>query len=150
MVETMSATITFDEMERSADRTLAVALWARHVSGWISGVVLFAAFHATLRGLLRALSGGTKLASLTDAQAADLAVRLREIHEQLSHVLDHRRMRVLRTKPVFPRLISSLEEDTEDLNDIIENLVLAGDREFRSLISDCVQHLPLAEPVGRL
>ncbi|MGA8530918.1 MAG: hypothetical protein WB622_14475 [Acidobacteriaceae bacterium] len=146
----MSATITFDEMERSADRTLAVALWARHVRGWISGIVFFAALHAALRGLLRSLSADTRLAALTDSQATELTARLREIHENLSHVLDHHGMRVLRTKPVFSMLISSLEEDTEDLYDIIENLVLAGDKEFRSLISDCIRHLPSAEPVGRL
>lgn len=150
MVETMSATITFDEMERNADRTLAVALWARHVSGWISGIVLFAALHGALRALLRSLSAGTRLTTLSDAQAAELASRLREIHEQLSHVLNHRGMQILRAKPIFSKLISSLEEDTEDLYDIIENLVLAADKDFRSLISDCVQHLPSAEPVGRL
>lgn len=149
----MSTTITFDQMERNADRTLAVALWARHVSGLISCITLFAILHATLRGLLRSLQSGERLATLTDEQAVELAGKLRELHSHLAYVLDHRGMCALRTKRVFSRLIASLEEDTEDLYDVIENLVLSSNREFRSLISDCIQSLSTAErsePVGQL
>lgn len=149
----MSTTITFDQMERNADRTLAVALWARHVSGVISCITLFAILHTTLRGLLRSLRGGERLASLSGKQSVELADKLRELHSHLAYVLDHRGMCILRTKPIFSRLIASLEEDTEDLYDVIENLVLSNNREFRSLISDCVESLSSverSEPVGQL
>ena len=69
------------------------------------------------------------------------------------YVLDHDGMQSLSSKPVFPRLISSLEDDTEDLYDIIENLTFSGSKEFRALVSDCVQHLTSVkspEPVGHL
>jgi hypothetical protein len=152
-METMSTTLTFDEMERSADRTLAVALWARHVSGLISCITLFAILHTALRGLLRSLRSGERLSALTDREAGELADKLRELHLHLAYVLEVRGMHTLRTKPIFASLIASLEEDTEDLYDIIENLVLSTSKEFRSLISDCIQSsssVERAEPVGQL
>jgi hypothetical protein len=62
-------------------------------------------------------------------------------------------MRSLKAKPLFSRFIDALEEDTEDLYDVIENLVFSNSREFRSLLGDCVQHLSTSdslEPVGHL
>jgi hypothetical protein len=149
----MNTSITFGQMERSADRTLAVALWARHVSGLITCATWFAVLHIALRGLLRSLSTDGRLNTLTDTQAMELVGRLRELHSQLMYVLDHRGMQKLKSRPVFPRFINSLEDDTEDLYDIIENLTLSNNKEFRSLISDCVQHLSSVnnpEPVGHL
>ena len=93
------------------------------------------------------------MASLTEEQSVELANKLRQLHSHLAYVLDHRGMCALRTKPIFSRLIASLEEDTEDLYDVIENLILSNNREFRSLISDCIQSLSPAEcsePVGQL
>ena len=149
----MSTTLTFDQMERNADRTLAVALWSRHVTGLVACVPWFGILHTTLRWLLRSLARGNHLGSLTDEQVSELAAKLREVHAQLTFLLDHRAMRSLKAKPLFSRFIDSLEEDTEDLYDVIENLVFSNSREFRSLLGDCVQHLSTSdslEPVGHL
>lgn len=149
----MSTTLTFDQMERNADRTLAVALWARHATGLAASIPWFGVLHTLLRHLLRSLAREGRLSSLSDSQALELAGRLRELHTQLMYLLDHWAMQKLKTKPFFSRLIESLEEDTEDLYDVIENLVLSSNKEFRTLLGDCINHLSSAdnpEPVARL
>lgn len=137
----MSATLTFDQMERRADRTFAVALWTRHVRSWLGCVVSFAILHYTLRTLLHSVDATGQLTALKEDQASELADKLRGVHAQLMYVLDLPEMADLKKKTIFSSFIGSLEEDTEDLYDVIENLAFSTNREFRSLISDCVQHL---------
>jgi hypothetical protein len=49
--------------------------------------------------------------------------------------------------------MSKIEERTEDLGDIIEDLVLSGDEQFKMLLSDCVKSISapvISELVGRM
>ena len=149
----MHTTLTFDQMERSADRTLAVVLWAKHVKHVTEGVVLFAILNQLLRSLVQSLSADDKLNSLSEPQVKELTSRLREIHEGLLQVLEHNAMCLLKRKALFKGSIVSIEESTEDLSDIIENLVLSCNSDFRAIVADAVQSISSAhsaEPVGRM
>jgi hypothetical protein len=148
----MNTTLTFDEMERSADRTLAVVLWAKHAGNFAVGVVLFAVLNETLRAFVRSLSS-EKLNSLSDGQAKELNGRLQEIHVQLMTVLDHNAICFLKRKKMFGWFITQLEKRAEDLSDIIEDLALSCNSEFRAIIADSVKSVSSAhsaEPVGRV
>jgi len=149
----MSTTLTFDQMERSADRTLAVVLWAKHVKYVTEGVVLFAFLNQLLRSLVRGLSADDKLNSLSEDQIKELTSTLREIHEGLLQVLEHNAMCLLKRKVLFKGSIASIEERAEDLSDIIENLVLSCNSDFRAIVADCVTSISSAhsaEPVARM
>ncbi len=149
----MTTSLTFDQMERSADRTLAVVLWAKHVKHITEGVFLFAILNQLLRSLVRSLSADDKLNSLSEDQVKELTSTLREIHDGLLQVLDHNAMCLLKRKVLFKASIASIEESAEDLSDIIENLVLSCNPDFRAIVADCVQSISSAqsaEPVGRM
>jgi hypothetical protein len=148
-----TATLTFDQMECSADRTLAVVLWVKHAKNLAVCVILLALLNEILRAFIRSLSVSGKLDSLSDEQAAELNTKLREIHQQLAKVLDHNTICLLRRKAMFKWFINQLEERSEDLSDIIENLALSCNSEFRAMIASCVKSVSpahSAEPVARL
>ncbi len=148
-----SATLTFDQAQRSADRTLAVVLFAKHVKHIAEGVVLFAVLSRVLRTMVRSFSTTEKeLNSVSDDKVLELTATLREIHSNLEGLLDHEAMREVRHKMLFKRSVDSIEESTEDVCDIIEDLALSCNKDFRDMISDCVTSVTsaraLAEPVG--
>src|SRR5580658_7265238 len=84
----MHTTVTFDQMERRAERTLGVALWAKHVKNVAEGTVLFAGLHTLLRSLVRSLSKDEKLNSLSDKELVELTASLTELHDHLASMLD--------------------------------------------------------------
>lgn len=144
--------ITFDQIERNADRTLAIVLLAKQAKNYATGLVLFAALHQLLRSLIRSLSN-EKMNSLSDEQAKELTATLQQIHAQLVGIIDHDSTCSLKRKSLFKPLIDGIEENTEDLCDIIEDLVLSCNQNFRTIVSDCVQSIVSvhsAEPVGRV
>ena len=144
--------ITFDEMEREADRTFALALWAKHASLFSQVVMLLTLISWALRGLVRSLSPD-RLNSLSTEQAIDLAKRLQETHEvmnQLSRVTDIHR---LSERAVIGPLLRSVQDSTENLGDIIEDLLLAENESFRQLVATSVQNLSQhssVETIGRM
>ncbi len=147
-----AATVTFDQMERRADRTLAVVLWAKHVKNVAEGAALFKILELVLRSLVHSLSADEKLSSLPDQQAQELMSKLEELHAQLVSVLDHHVTLSLSRKFLFRNSIRNIEENTEDLCDLLENLALSRNSDFRALVADCVKSISsaTAEPVGRV
>ncbi len=149
----MHTTMTFDQMERSADRTLAVVLWAKHVKNIAEGTVLFAATNALLRSLVRSLSRDEKLNSLSDKQAKELAASLTELYDHLASMLDQNGIVLMRRNSLFRGSIDGIEQSAEDLCDIIQDLKLSYNQDFRAIVADCVTSLSSAhpvEPVGRM
>jgi hypothetical protein len=148
-----TSAITFDQMEREADRTFALALWAKHASLFGQVVMLLTLVSWALRGLVRSLSSTDRLNSLTTEHAVELTKRLQETHEvltQLSRMTDIHR---LTERPVVGPLLRSVQDSTEDLGDIIEDLLLSENKEFRRLVASSVQTLsqhPPAETIGRM
>jgi hypothetical protein len=147
-----TSAITFDQMEREADRTFALALWAKHASVFGKVVMLLTLVSWALRGLVRSLSPD-KLNSLATEHALELTKRLQETHEvmtQLSRMTDIHR---LSERPVIGPLLRSVQDSTENLGDIIEDLLLSENEEFRGLVGSSVQilsqHSPV-ETIGRM
>jgi hypothetical protein len=149
----MHTTLTFDQMDRSADRTLAIVLWARHVKNVAEGTLLFATLNAFLRSLVRSLSRDEKLNSLSDEQTKELTLKLTELHTHLAEMLDHNGIVLLRRKSLFRGSIDGIEESAEDLCDIVHDLKLSYNQDFRAIVADCVTSISSAhttEPVGRM
>jgi len=149
----MTASITFDQMERNADRTLAVVLWAKHVKNIVLAALWFAVLNQALRSLVKSLSGSGKLNSLSDDQVKELTAKLQEIHEHARNILDHDAICFIRRTPLLKSRINRLEENVEDISDVIENLILSCNPEFRALVADCVQKVSSAhsaEPVAHM
>ena len=149
----MHTTLTFDQMERSADRTLAVVLWAKHAKNIAEGTVLFAALHRLLRSLVRGLSRDEKLNSLSDKEANELAANLTELYDHLASMLDHNGLTLMRRNSLFRGSIDGIERSAEDLCDIIQDLKLSCNQDFRAIVADCVTSLSSAhsvEPVGSM
>ena len=148
----MDSTLTFDQMERSADQTLAFVLWAKNVKNIALAAGWIALLDQVAKRLVKTLTQGEKLAKLSDEQATELAKRLQEIHAQLDFLLRRTTLAQWRTKMFFAASLDGIECSTEDLADIIEDLILSCNSDFRSMIVGCVGALPShsAELVGRM
>ena len=148
-----TATATFDQMERSADRTLALVLWAKNVKNMVLAAGWMALLDQTAKGLVKTLSHNEKLAGLSDEQAADLAKKLQEIHSQLDFLLRRNTVIQWRTKMLFAASLEGIAGSTEDLADIIEDLILSCNPKFRAMLVEGVKGLPSthsAELIGRM
>jgi hypothetical protein len=146
----MHTTLTFDQMERSADRTLAVVLWAKHVKNIAEGTVLFAAVHQLLRSLVRSLSKDEKLNALSDEQAKELAANLTDLYEHLAGMLDHNGIDLMRRNSLFRGSIDGIEKSAEDLFDIIQDLKLSCNPDFRAIVAECVTSISSTHSVDQV
>jgi hypothetical protein len=93
------------------------------------------------------------LNSLSDEQVKELTLTLAEIHEQLVCVLDHNAMCFLKRMALFKRPINGIENSAENLYDIIQDLKLSCNQDFRAIVADCVQSVTAAhsaDHVGRM
>jgi N-acyl-D-aspartate/D-glutamate deacylase len=141
-----AAAITFDQMERTADKTLAlagVAAWAKHARVRIFCSFVLQMVHKSLAHLVEALTP-EHLEVLTDEQALDLTKKLQHVHCYLTELLERAESKNLSRSFLFRDTLIGIDELTEDLGDIIEDLVLSNDQEFRSLLGECVDGLAAA------
>jgi hypothetical protein len=144
-----TATIAFDQIEREVDKTLAIVLWLKHRKYLLMCAVLFKVIQKALCELVKALSA-EKLESLSSEQISDLRKKLPEIYAALDQVLGFYAVQRLSTHALFRGSIRGLEEGAEDLSDIIEELELSGNKEFRSLLSECVVDITSKQQEGLL
>jgi hypothetical protein len=142
-----SAAATFDQIERSADRTLAIVLWAKHAKNIAAAALGVAIITQFVHSLVKSLSTD-KLNTLSREQAIELTKKLQTLHANLTRLLNVSSAARLSNKTLFQSSLQNLDDYTEDLGDIIENLVLSENEEFRSFVSDCVQGLSSAHSVG--
>jgi|SRR5581483_1245128 len=137
----------FEQIERRADRTLAVAYGFRHVRNIVLCTAALGIVNSALRRLLDKSLSPDKLEPLTQAQAAELTKKLQQLHAVLLAML-RACGPVLRSHFLFRKSITGLEASTEDLADIIEDLVLADNPKFRTLLKDSIQALSPVETAG--
>ncbi|MFB3815409.1 MAG: hypothetical protein ACE14L_14990 [Terriglobales bacterium] len=143
----MPAAITFDQMERSADRTLAAVYWAKHLENVVACAVGLTVLNRTLRRFVRSLDSGL-LESLTTEQAADLKTKLQTIHSNLASRLRECQTCAHSCNWISRAALKGIEASTEDIGDIIENLSFSRDPQFRSLLRDSVQ--AIADPAAHV
>lgn len=139
--------ITFDQLERSADNTLAWVLWAKAAKNALTCALIMAILSRLLQSFVASLTP-QRLTALSPEQAKDFKGRLQELHGHLMMLLRHRSCDVLRSSALFRSSILRLEDSSEDVGDIIEDLVLANNPQFTNLVGDCVEALSHAHAVG--
>jgi hypothetical protein len=144
-----TATMTFNQMETRAERTLALVLWAKHAHRVVKGAMLVTLVSRAVRGLVNSLTP-ERLESLTQKQTIELTKRLQEVHEALVELCRAAEKVNLSQHPIWRSPIRSVEESTEDLGDIIEDLVLSENEQFRQMIADCAQPRPQTVTAGTL
>jgi hypothetical protein len=146
---TPTATITFDQLERDIDRTRAYALLIRASQAYVE--CLYRTWRTT-NGLERLTKRMTAemLGRLTQKQAADLVLDLQELHQLTSDFSNSPEAARSRDIPVLAGLIRRFQERTEDLGDIIEDLTLMHDPDFKNLVSACTASLGLVDPHKQL
>ena len=132
--------ITFDQMERQADHTFALALFAKHASVATRIVMLMTLLAWAARSLVKTLSSD-RLESLTQEQGIELTKRLQETHGLLLTLCQSVERVRLHEKPFFAGAIHKLQESTEDLGDIIDDLILSENEQFRNLMASCTKNL---------
>jgi hypothetical protein len=139
-IEMNTSAITFDQLESSTDTTLAWVLWGKRANNMLWAAILLVIVRTTLARLVRGLTAD-RLNTLSTEQVGELKKSLQELHAHLVYMLRHRNCDDLKSSSLFRSSICSLTESTEDLGDIIEDLALASNPQFNTLVSDCVQAL---------
>lgn len=139
----MSASATtFDQLDSSADNTLAWVLWAKNAKNTVVAAAAIALLNQVAKTLVKRFSQNDRLKCLSDEQAVDLAKKLQVIHAQLDFLLRRTTMAQWRSKVVFSASLDGLEASADDLGDIIEDLIMSCDPKFRSMLVECVRALP--------
>lgn len=139
-----SGTTTFDEVERSADRTFAYALLAKAAQGYVIAVLRLAELNSALDQLLKTLKP-CQIDSLRSEQKQWLGCRLPEIHSLLALISGSEEAEAIGKLPILASLITRLRDSTEDMGDIIEDVLLINDETFGTLIRDCATSIHLSE-----
>lgn len=137
-----AATITFDEIERDSKEVFS---YAYLLSTARYSALCFWRTRRIISGLNRILSFAStvELKTLTQDEVNSLLKWLREIHPLLVDLLTDHHTHVLRNLPFFTSMFQTLETQTEDLGDVVENIELAGSADFNKLVSDCIASLSL-------
>jgi hypothetical protein len=142
----------FGEIENSANRALAYAILAAQAAhAYVAAIRLSRDAAKALEDLIRVLTPDS-LAALSVEQKKWLTARLQEIHCHLATFARSADVTLASRVPVLGTFIQRIQDGTEDLGDIIEDLVLVDDVAFRNLIAACTNSLgtPKGEPVGRM
>ena len=144
-----TAAITFDELERNSEVTKGYALLAKNARSMFKSIVLMGLVSNKL-DLLMASLAPEKLELLSEENTSKLVRDLQDLHSLLAEFScwDHRSGGLL-----VRGFVQKVQDSTEDLGDVIEDLVLSQDKEFRTLLSECVQRVSapvMSEPIGQM
>jgi len=143
--------MTFDEIERRTDRTFAYAILVRFASNYIACVIRLREVCGALDQLLGILTP-EGLETLTPEQTSWLTARLQEVHRLLAGFSRSPEAESIGRLPILGGLTTRAQDATEDLDDIIADLVLRNNPDFTAMISDCASSIGLSsgETVGRM
>lgn len=106
----------------------------------------FAAHH--LKGLVTSLTA-EEIARIPREEAIQLTKDLQELHRLLASFCRSQNFEQL-NRTFIGLIANKIRESTEDLGDIIEDLVLSESEEFKLLISECAQGISTAAHSGRM
>lgn len=142
----MDTALTFDQLESHAETSLAWVLWAKNAKNMVFLAAMMALVSVIIKRFIASITP-ERLEPLTPAQADEFKEKLQQIHGSLLILLRMRGCQALKSNLLFRFSVAGLEDRAEDLSDIIEDLILAGNPQFNKLVQDCVQALS-HEPVG--
>jgi hypothetical protein len=146
----VAAAITYDQIEQSADRALAYALLVRLTKNFVVCAYLLQGVASALNQLSSVL--GPQQVEWLARTDSEEAVRLRNRIEELHAILvkfsrsdSASRLQAMRL-PLIPASVNRIQERTEDLGDIVENIALSRNADFNNLVSCCIRGLPFQRP----
>lgn len=149
----MSTTsMMFGEIEITTNRALARAiLMSQAAHAYISAINASRELAKALESLVSVLAPQT-LARLTGDQKKWLTGRLQEIHKYVASLSRSNEAAMAFRIPFLNTWVRKIQDATEELGDIIEDLVLIDDADFRNLISTCERSIISAEgePIGTM
>jgi hypothetical protein len=147
-------TITYDQIERNAEAAFAYALLARLAKTYLTTTYRLFEVAAPLDLLVKLLTPDRveRLAADESEEAVRLRHRLEELHGVLTSFA-HRAdaassMGVAVSLPLIGNLVVRIQERTEDLGDMLENIQLARNADFKNLVSCCNSSLEIQQPEG--
>jgi hypothetical protein len=146
----MTATITINEIEQRADRAFAYALLARSAKSYVMCIYRLREVGRALDTLIGAIRPEhvARLAHDESDSGVRLRSRLTELHHLLVEFAGSEEAAKLNDfpLPIIPGLVQSIQDRTEDLGDIVENLALSRSDDLRNLVSCCAASLNLEAP----
>ena len=116
---------------------------ARIATGFVRVCYRLTAIDRALDQLLNTLTP-KRLETLTPEQTKWLLARLQELHRLLAEFSRSSEAESIARLPIVSGYVSNLQNKTEDLDDIIEDLVLVNNEDFKNLISDCASSIGLS------
>jgi hypothetical protein len=137
----MNPSIAFTEIERSVTRARAYAALAQTSKHIVEGLFLTWKVSHKLKEFVDLLTPRW-IESIDADDAAKLTADLQELHTMLVHFSrDGADLR--RFAPFLNSSIKSIQESTENIGDIIEDLVLSQDTRYKALVMQCAESLGL-------
>jgi len=137
--------MVFGEIEITTNRALARAiLMSQAAHAYISAINATRELAKALETLVSVLPSHA-LARLTGDQKRWLTGRLQEIHKYVADLSRSNEAAMVSRLPILNKWVRKIQDSTEDLGDIIEDLVLIDDADFRNLISTCERSIISAE-----
>jgi hypothetical protein len=138
----MSTAITFDEIERSADRTLGYALLAKAAQNYFLVLYRTQRLLGALDDLITQLTP-EKIQALNAAQSEKVAVQLQTLHGLLWDFGKSEEYQTLAHVPILGRQLNGFQDRAESVSDLIDDVVLISDPSMKRLISDCAASIGL-------
>lgn len=135
-----AASLTFEQIESSTGKTYAFAVFAEHAKTGISvalGTIVIVYLARRLKVLISKAFSRQSLEGLTEEQITELMPLLQDLHSQLVRICKSCPREVERV-PLLAGAAESIKESTEELNEILEDLALMHDKEFKALISQSI------------
>lgn len=143
-----SLSVTFDEIEGSAGRSIAFAVFITYARRGIQTVLAAMATFYLARRLRRFTRIIRPLMEhLSKEQSDEVFSLIEQLHNQLVVMLDKVGKRDLeRFENLFfiGKSIVSIQESTEDFSDILDELVLSHDEEFKGIMAGAIRDLKSA------
>jgi hypothetical protein len=142
-----AACITFEQIENRTENSLALAIAAKRASqnalAAVTGNAILLLLAASLRNLVEALSTES-LERMTEGQLNALSVRLGELLPRMK-ALCSAINRTHSRRLLWPTLVSTVRDTTEELESVLENIRFALRPDFQHAINSAVGRLNIAE-----
>lgn len=136
--------ITFEEIESRAESTLALAIYARRAKEHVLANTVLLPLLAYLNRELDKLTTALKTPSVekcNDEQLVELADMLKQVHAFLGKLLLGAEQSNLYRFKAVRKQFKRIEDRSEDLESIIENIHLAVNPAFHKVVSSALAQL---------
>jgi hypothetical protein len=135
---------TFYEVERDVKRTNAYVQLAKTSKHLIESAVLTWQISRKLEQFVKRITPQW-IEALPSEKIVSLTQDIQSLHGILAEYSSHGDTAEIGKLPLFGSCIKSLQQSTEDIGDIIEDLVLSQNEQYQSLVRQCADNLGLVD-----